>query len=101
MPAYDFRCSDCGHECEGRFSILAIPASVPCPACRGTAKRVECSGGSAFNLKPVSSLYPYVSNRLPFGIEGCPHSGKLKKTVILNRQHEDRIFKERGFVKQD
>ena len=39
MPAYDFRCTSCGHVCEVRRPSTD-DSPVPCPVCGGVTKQV-------------------------------------------------------------
>lgn len=88
-----YHCEACGSTQERVFSIGQAPEMVPCEACGdpiprdyATEKAGPASGQIANGFK-----YPYVSNRLPMKLDGCPHD-KRGKSVILNPSHEREIM---------
>lgn len=110
MARYDYRCDRCGHTAERVMSMHADSKQPlacdqvtgagnrrrPCP---GKCRRIF-TGQFQVNEKPVSSKFPYVSNRLPFGLKNEPTYGPLKKVWVKNEQHKLRLYGEHGFVKE-
>ncbi|MCC6227263.1 MAG: FmdB family transcriptional regulator [Microthrixaceae bacterium] len=47
MPAYDYRCRDCGHEFE-TYQSFADDALTQCPECNGALRKVFGSVGISF-----------------------------------------------------
>jgi hypothetical protein len=101
MPTYEYRCGTCKRVHERVHSIKVQPTQkFPCTAtagCKGRATRLHGTG-LAINTHPVTSRFPYVSSRLPFGIKGARHHGPLQKTIVENAQHKDRLHKQLGYV---
>jgi putative FmdB family regulatory protein len=99
VPRYDYKCGVCG---EMQEVVLPITASAKgkraCPAGCGRTMRRQLNAGFGFNLKPVGSKFPYVSNRLPFNLPGETHAGRANKTVVKSKAHKDRLYKQHGFV---
>ena len=53
MPAYEYKCNDCGREFEINQSMRDLPVEI-CSGCKGTVRRI-ISGGSGFILKSAGS----------------------------------------------
>lgn len=102
MARYDYGCSKCGAVTERVLPMRSDgKATLKCltPKCRGRCRRLF-NGQFQINATPVSNQFPYVSTRLPFGIQGETHVGPLKKTLVKNKQHKDRLYKKLGFVRE-
>lgn len=102
MARYDYRCGSCGAVTERLLPMRSDPkAAIKCleAGCRGRCRRLF-NGQFQINATPVSNAFPYVSSRLPFGIQGETHVGPLKKTLVKNKAHKDRLYKRHGFVRE-
>jgi hypothetical protein len=105
MPDYTFTCSDenCGTTKVLLLPIKACARKRRCPGCgRRTFERNLSADLLSIAYDDAGSNYkfrfPYVSNSFPFGARGAAHHGSMKKCIIENRQHEDRMRKLHGFV---
>jgi len=57
VPAYEYKCNDCGREFEINQSMRDLPVEI-CPECKGTVRRI-ISGGSGFILKSAGSALAF------------------------------------------
>lgn len=90
---YCYLCETCAHKQQVWRPIGTAPEFLPCESCGDPTSRdysTESAGPAAAQIKN-DSKYPYVSNRLPANLDGCPADPK-GKPVILSKRHEAEIM---------
>lgn len=98
MPAFDYECRECKSIIEQQHRVGQAPRTVQC-RCGAIAHRIYTVSAVTIDMKPCSSKYPYVSERLPRDAKGCRATGE-GKPIIENRQHEDRVLKTLGYERE-
>lgn len=95
---YCYTCDICGVTYEEQHPMGKQPAGVPCP-CGEEAHRDWAAEGTQVDSKPLDSMYPYVSNRLPRNLEGCK-TDTNGKPVIMSKRHEREIASRHGYARE-
>lgn len=96
---YCYMCDTCGQEHEVEARMGKAPKSWPCH-CGGQAERDFSAEGGKVNAAYQQGRlqYPYVSNRLPRHLAGCP-TDKQGKPVILSQAHEREVASRHGYTR--
>lgn len=102
MTTYQYQCenAECQQVHEERHPMGKHPRSIQCPACGSIAEQAFLTP-PVFNREKFErdSKYPYVSHRLPRGMDGCPHDA-TGKPVVMDRQHEREIMAKHGYERE-
>lgn len=100
---YCYKCDDCLDRWQENHRCGDAPASPACPQCGCTCTQRDWQAeGGKVNAEQVAAnqKYPYVSSRLPTGLEGCPTDPKTGKTVVLSERHEREIMARHGYERE-
>lgn len=99
MPTYCYKCP-CGKDLEHECPMSEIPPSVTCECGEEMQRDLRAELSSAtIATRPMDAKYPYVSNRLPKGLEGCPTDAK-GRSVIKSKAHEREVCAKHGYSKE-
>lgn len=92
-----YRCPSCQTLREVEARPGKQPKTVRC-GCGARAERSYSDEGSKVSdaYQRSTNQYPYVSRRLPRGLEGCPTNAK-GQPVILSQTHEREIMARHGY----
>ena len=95
---YHFQDEATGEQVEIEFSMKdPLLPSIGATVVRDgrTLRRVA----SHVEQKVDEGQYPYVSNVLPRGLEGCECTPRERKPIVMSRQHERELGARHGYVR--